>query len=111
MSKKQTQQNEWREEKLGEVCDVRDGTHDSPKQKSTGKYLVTSKHITGRKINFSKAYKISEEDFVAVNKRSKVDKWDILFSMIGTVAETVIIDFKPDFAIKNVGLFKCGSKI
>jgi len=26
---------------------VTDGTHDSPKQQTDGRYLVTSKHITG----------------------------------------------------------------
>lgn len=110
MNKTKIQQNGWQKVKLGDVVDVRDGTHDSPKQKTDGKFLITSKNITGRKIDFSSAYKISEEDFLAINKRSKVDKWDILFSMIGTVAETVIIDFEPNFAIKNVGLFKCVNK-
>ncbi|MCH7972535.1 MAG: restriction endonuclease subunit S [Bacteroidetes bacterium] len=98
--------SEWKECKLGEISDVRDGTHDSPKQKDTGRFLVTSRHLKNGKINFTSAYKISMEDFEAVNKRSKVDKWDILFSMIGTIGEMVLVDFEPDFAIKNIGLFK-----
>ena len=101
---------EWKWVKLGEVADVRDGTHDSPKEAIDGKYLITSKHIKNGKIDFSKAYKISLDDFEAINKRSKVDKYDILFSMIGTIGEMVIVDFEPDFAIKNVGLFKTGNK-
>jgi len=95
---------EWKA--LGEVCDVRDGTHDSPKQKLQGNFLITSRHIKGNKIEFSTAYKISVEDFNNINKRSKVDKYDVLFSMIGTIGEMVIIDFEPDFAIKNIALFK-----
>lgn len=102
--------SEWKECKLGDISDVRDGTHDSPKEKPEGRFLITSKHIKNGKIDFSSAYRISEEDFEQINKRSKVDKWDILFSMIGTIAETVIVDFEPDFAIKNVGLFKTGNK-
>ena len=102
--------SEWKEFKLGDISDVRDGTHDSPKEKPEGRFLITSKHIKNGKIDFSSAYRISEEDFDQINKRSKVDKWDILFSMIGTIAETVIVDFEPDFAIKNVGLFKTGDK-
>ena len=101
---------EWKEHELGEIIDVRDGTHDSPKEKSEGKYLITSRHIKNGKIDLSKAYKISFEDFEQVNKRSKVDKWDILFSMIGTVGEIALIDFEPDFAIKNIGLFKTGDE-
>jgi len=101
---------EWKKLALGEIADVRDGTHDSPKESKEGKFLVTSRHIKGGKIDLSSAYKISMLDFNAVNKRSKVDKWDILFSMIGTVGEMALIDFSPDFAIKNVGLFKTGEE-
>lgn len=100
----------WQEVKLGDVCDVRDGTHDSPKQAENGKYLITSKHIKGGKIDLSSAYKISIKDFDAVNQRSKVDQWDILISMIGTVGEICLVSKEPDFAIKNVGLIKTHSK-
>lgn len=100
----------WQEGKLGDVCDVRDGTHDTPKEASEGKYLVTSKHIKGGKIDLSSAYKISLEDFNFVNQRSKVDQWDILISMIGTVGEICLVSEHPDFAIKNVGLIKTGNE-
>uniref|UniRef100_UPI0039F62008 restriction endonuclease subunit S n=1 Tax=Methanobrevibacter woesei TaxID=190976 RepID=UPI0039F62008 len=85
---------------------VVDGTHDSPKEVSAGKKLVTSKNIIGSNLNLDNAYFISLEDFNEINKRSKVDQWDILISMIGTVGEVVLIKEKPDFAIKNVGLLK-----
>jgi len=96
----------WREVRLGDVADVRDGTHDSPKQSSKGKYLITSRHLKNGQIDFSSAYKISINDYESVNRRSKVDKYDVLFSMIGTIGEMTIVDFEPDFAIKNIGLFK-----
>lgn len=101
---------DWQEVKLGDICDVRDGTHDTPKESSEGKYLVTSKHIKGGKIDLSSAYKISLEDFNFVNQRSKVDQWDILISMIGTVGEICLVSEYPDFAIKNVGLIKTGNE-
>ena len=85
---------------------VADGTHDSPKEVEFGKKLVTSKNIIGGKLDLEKSYFISLEDFNEVNKRSKVDQWDILISMIGTVGEVALIKEKPDFAIKNVGLLK-----
>ncbi|OGY17591.1 MAG: hypothetical protein A2784_00585 [Candidatus Chisholmbacteria bacterium RIFCSPHIGHO2_01_FULL_48_12] len=91
---------------------VTDGTHDSPKQQSDGNYLVTSRHITGGGIDLSKAYNISKSDFQEINRRSGVDQWDILFSMIGTVGEAVLVkNPKVDFAIKNIGLFKNKSEI
>ena len=102
--------SEWKEYKLGDVCDVRDGTHDSPKQSSDGKYLITSKHIKNGRIDKTSAYKISLMDFDFVNQRSKVDKWDVLISMIGTVGDVCLVSEEPDFAIKNVGLIKTGNK-
>jgi len=96
---------------LGDICDVRDGTHDSPKPKDVGHPLVTSKHIKNYKIDFSTANLVSDQDFIAINKRSKVDKYDILISMIGTVGELAFIDYIPTFAIKNIGLIKTGEEL
>ena len=36
----------WVTSALGKVCDVRDGTHDSPKYQEAGKPLITSKNLT-----------------------------------------------------------------
>jgi type I restriction enzyme S subunit len=100
----------WETKKVSEIIEIRDGTHDSPKQTETGKFLITSKHLKPTGIDFSSAYKISENDFIEVNKRSKVDKDDILFSMIGTLGLIHYVDQEPDFAIKNIGLFKSSQK-
>lgn len=97
----------WLEIPAKDFCSsVRDGTHDSPKPVENGRYLITSRHIIGGRIDLSKAYLISESDFSAINKRSKVDKWDVLISMIGTVGEPCLVRDEPEFAIKNIGLFK-----
>ena len=94
-----------------EFCaSVRDGTHDSPNAVESGRKLVTSRHLTTGRLDLSDAYLISDEDFDAINKRSKVDQWDVLISMIGTVGEPCLIKEEPDFAIKNIGLFKTRSE-
>jgi type I restriction enzyme, S subunit len=100
----------WKLKTVSEIIEVRDGTHDSPKQKAFGKYLITSKHLKPEGIDFTSAYKISEEDFKEINKRSKVDNGDILFSMIGTLGLIYFVTDEPDFAIKNIGLFKSSQK-
>ena len=88
-------------------CKVADGTHDTPKPVEKGYRLVTSKHIVSNHVDFSGAYFISENDYNDINKRSKVDQWDVLLSMIGTVGEAAIVEMETvDFAIKNVGLLK-----
>ncbi len=75
-----------------------------------GFYLITSRHMKPTGIDFSTAYKISEEDYSEVNRRSKVDKDDILFSMIGTLGLIHLVNDEPDYAIKNIGLFKSSQK-
>ena len=96
----------WEKDYLGVVCDVRDGTHDSPHYHSTGFPLVTSKNVTGGKIDLTDCSLISEADFNKLNERANVDMGDIIMPMIGTVGKPVIVNVKPNFAIKNVSLIK-----
>ena len=98
--------HDWVKYQLGDVCNVRDGTHDSPQYYSEGYPLVTSKNIAGGKINITDCNLICEEDYQKINQRSKVDYGDILMPMIGTVGNPVIVDLESEFAIKNVALIK-----
>lgn len=99
---------DWEIELAEKYCGrVTDGTHDSPKKKESGKYLITSRHLKNNSLDFENAYFISEDDFEEINRRSKVDQYDIIFSMIGTVGEIYLEKNKEIcYAIKNVGLFK-----
>ncbi|SMO66191.1 type I restriction enzyme, S subunit [Balnearium lithotrophicum] len=86
---------------------ITDGTHDTPKKLDKGIPLIKSKQIKNGKIDFRKVdYFISQNDYELINKRSKVNKDDILISMIGTIGEVAYVEDEPKFAIKNVGLFK-----
>ena len=98
--------DDWEQRKLSEVSDVRDGTHDSPSYLSQGHPFVTSKNVKDGYINYEDIQYISDEDFEAINKRSKVDVNDILMGMIGTIGNLALIRTEPDFAIKNVALIK-----
>lgn len=92
--------------RLGDVCDVRDGTHDSPQYVNDGYPLVTSKNIMDGDIDFTDVNYISEVDFHKINQRSKVDDGDIIMPMIGTIGKPVIVNTNTFFAIKNVALIK-----
>lgn len=99
----------WEWVRLQEVLDVRDGTHDSPKDAIEGERypLITSKNFTNGKIDFSNARQISAKDYFEISKRSKVDRLDILFSMIGgNIGNQVLVQDECEFSIKNVALFK-----
>jgi type I restriction enzyme S subunit len=97
---------DWEEKKLGEISDVRDGTHETPKYVTTGFPLITSKNLSkdGSLIWDNVDY-ISESDYVDINRRSKVDIGDILFGMIGTIGNPVLVK-EDGYAIKNVALIK-----
>ena len=101
----------WVECQLGEVFDIRDGTHDSPKYHDIGYPLVTSKNLKNGLIDLENVSLISEKDYNKINERSKVSIGDILFAMIGTIGNPVIIVDEPQFAIKNVALFKYNNLI
>ena len=66
------------------VCfKIFDGTHESPKARNRGRLMITSKNL----------------------------QWDILFSMIGSVGRVYLEESSnPDYAIKNIGVFSCGSE-
>ncbi len=96
----------WEMVELGKVCDVRDGTHDSPKYNIDGYPLVTSKNLKSGCIDFEETNLISKEDFDNINKRSKVDNGDIIMPMIGSIGNPIIVDSDKEFAIKNVALIK-----
>lgn len=100
---------DWEKVKLSNVCDVRDGTHDSPKPQQVGYPLVTSKNLVDGKIDFANTIFISKEDHINICKRSNVDDGDVLFAMIGTIGNPVVVKKDREFSIKNVALFKVGN--
>ena len=97
---------DWEIHSLSKICDVRDGTHDSPKYRDNGVPLVTSKNIVDDILDLRNVSLISLEDAFEIDKRSKVDKGDIIMSMIGTIGSAVLLTDDPKFCIKNVALFK-----
>jgi len=94
------------EQELQKICDVRDGTHESPTYVLEGYPLVTSKNIIDGKLNIDNVNFISKEDYLKINQRSKVDNGDILMPMIGTIGKPIVVNKQYDFAIKNVALIK-----
>lgn len=91
---------------FGEYLDVRDGTHDSPKYVDKGYPFVTSKNLNNGKIDFDSVKFISEEDHMKFSQRSFVEDGDILFAMIGSIGNPVLVVKNREFSIKNVALFK-----
>ena len=101
----------WEVKPISKIIEVKDGTHDSPKPKTTGYSLITSKNLKIEGLDFENANLISKEDYLSINKRSKVETGDILFSMIGNIGTIYKVEEKEiNFAIKNVALYKTSKK-
>ena len=96
----------WKWVHFSDVMDVRDGTHDTPKYVTDGIPLVTSKNLIDGRIDFETTKLISYTDAKAINLRSAVDDGDILFAMIGTIGNPVLVKKDRVFCIKNMALFK-----
>lgn len=96
----------WEWCRLKDYLDVRDGTHDSPKYYPSGIPFVTSKNLVDGKIDFTDVKYISQEDHENFSTRSKVEDNDILFAMIGSIGNPVLVKKDREFSVKNVALFK-----
>jgi type I restriction enzyme S subunit len=101
----------WEFQRLGDLCDVRDGTHDSPKYVNDGVKFVTQKNIRKNGLDLSDTKQISDEDHKNFWRRSNVATGDILISMIGANrGMSCLVDVEEVFSIKNVGLIKSGNR-
>lgn len=96
----------WEWTRLDTILDVRDGTHDTPSYVDVGVPLITGKNISNGHLDFDNVQFISEQDAKKINDRSKVNFGDIIFAMIGSIGNPVIVNTKKTFSIKNVALLK-----
>ena len=96
----------WRWVHFSDVMDIRDGTHDSPRFFDSGIPMITSKNLKNGIIDFSNIKYVTKEVAEQINLRSNVDTGDILFAMIGSIGNPVIVNKDREFVIKNMALFK-----
>ena len=97
---------EWKVERLSNYCKITDGTHDTPLQVEEGIPLVTGKAVKKGEIDFSIPYNISIEDHEKIKKRSGLKTGDILFSNIGTVGNSCLVEYDREFSVKNMIIFE-----
>lgn len=96
----------WKWARLADIYNVRDGTHDTPKYIEHGYPLVTSKNLSSGQLDLSVIKYISESDHLKIKERSGVSENDVLFAMIGSIGNPIIVNTTKEFSIKNVALFK-----
>lgn len=82
----------WEEKRLGEVCEVYDGTHQTPKYVNEGIPFYSVEHITANQ--FSSTKYISREVFE--KEKNRLEKGDILMTKIGDIGTSKLIDWNVE---------------
>jgi len=81
----------WRENRLGNIARIFDGTHQTPKYVENGIPFYSVEHITANQFDDTKY--ISEEVFERENMRVKLEREDILMTRIGNIGMAKYIDW------------------
>lgn len=98
----------WKVSKLKHYARyITDGTHVTPEYIAEGIPFLSIKDISSGKIDFSDTKYISESEHIELYKHAPVERGDILFTRIGTLGVSVIVDTDTIFDIfVSVGLLK-----
>ena len=86
---------DWEQRKLGEVLNLlKDGTHGSHKDTSSGAYLLSAKNIKNGKviINDDTDRRISKKEFDSIHKKFSLKKGDVLLTIVGSIGESAILN-------------------
>jgi len=83
----------WEQRKLGELCDVYDGTHQTPNYQSSGIMFLSVENINSLK---SEKY-ISNEDFTK-DFNSFPEKGDVLMTRIGDIGTANVVESNEPIA-------------
>ncbi|MFR3361267.1 MAG: restriction endonuclease subunit S [Enterococcus canintestini] len=86
--------NDWEQRKLGEVADIFDGTHQTPKYVDMGVKFVSVENIVTLE---TKKY-ISQDAYNNEYSKKQAEKGDILMTRIGDIGTTKVIETDESLA-------------
>lgn len=79
---------------------IGDIDHKMPKSVESGYPYISTKDFTNDlKISFKEAKYISEEDYLALSRKIKPERGDIIFPRYGTIGKNILIDFEKQFLV------------
>jgi len=85
---------EWEEKRLGDIADIRDGTHQTPRYVESGIPFFSVENVTSG--DFTNTKFISEAEHRFLTKSFKIEKGDILMTRIGSIGDCKLIDWDVD---------------
>lgn len=101
---------------LNNLCiNITDGEHASVQNDEAGKYFLLSNKniINGQIVITNNERKISYETFAKINKRTRLEKGDLVISTVGILGKLAIIkdeNLYYDFQ-RSVGMIKCDESL
>ena len=94
---------DWKQRKLGDILKLlKDGTHGSHKDVTNGHYLLSAKNIKDGRIFWDKTDRIiSDEDYKKIHSTFKINKGDVLLTIVGSIGETAIFNVSEEIAFQR----------
>ena len=83
--------SEWRELKLGDLVEIFDGRHATPKKTSFGPIFLGISSLSRGRINLADSAHLSEEDFKRWTRRVTPSPGDVVFSYETRLGEAALI--------------------
>lgn len=92
----------WIEVKLDDISkQITDGSHNPPKGVEDGIPMLSAKNIENNNITFEDVRYISKDDFVYENQRTKIEKGDVLLTIVATIGRTAIVSENVKFTLQR----------
>jgi len=82
----------WEKKKLGEVAEIRDGTHQTPDYVDYGIPFYSVENVTRN--DFDNTKYITHEEHSFLTKNYKIEKGDILMTRIGSIGDCKYVDWE-----------------
>lgn len=99
----------WQIASLSEVSNkITDGSHNPPKEKSSGIAMISAKDVHNNYISFDSPRLISEEEFEIENRRTQIEPGDILLTIVATIGRAAVVpkNTKPFALQRSVAVIK-----
>lgn len=89
--------DEWSQTDLNSICNgITDGSHNPPVSgESSNNLMLSSKNIHDDIIDFDEPRYLTDLQFQQENKRTNVQKDDLLMTIVGTIGRTAIVPDLP----------------
>lgn len=102
----------WRWVKVGNIVEkLTDGTHSTPKYINEGIPFLSVKNVREEYFDLEDIKYISEDEHKQLTKRCKPERWDILYTKVGTTGIAKVIDIDLEFSIfVSLALIKMDKK-